>query len=215
MCNLSLAGTSGINQAIRPVITTITFCQQQKSALLSNIYHKLLKQFIMVQLLWYDWNIIVNKALHHFDEIRFRKYHTVTMCNFLKKKPLTYANLHSLTRLEGTKNHSCWKFLYKLSLLTACLLLVFFWYFLSNPIISSHAICNKLKAIYLKHHNKGEPCGQDMPVHLRVFIGIVTVRGVTEISVPARPQTRNLNSFHNFKSQNFNVFIVTCWSSSR
>lgn len=88
MCSLSLAGTSGINQAIRPVITTITFCQQQKSALLSNIYHKLLKQFIMVQLLWYDWNIIVNKALHHFEEIKFRKYRMVTKCNFLKEKNL-------------------------------------------------------------------------------------------------------------------------------
>lgn len=136
----------------------------------------------------------------------------VTMCNFFeKKKQLTYSDLHSLTRLKGTiihKNHSCCKFLYKLSLLTACLLLEFFLNFLSNPIISSHAICNRFKAIYLKHHNKGEPCGQDVPVHLRVFIGIVTVWGVTEISVPARPQTRNLNSFHNSKSQNFNVLSL-------
>lgn len=119
--------------------------------------------------------------------------------------------MHSLTRLEGTiihKNHSCCKFLYKLSFLNACLLLEFFLNFLSNPIISSHAICNRFKAIYLKHHNKGEPCGQDVPVHLRVFIGIVTVWGVTEISVPARPQTRNLNSFHNFKSQNFNFLSL-------
>lgn len=50
-------------------------------------------------LLWYDWNIIVKATLsikhyqynHHFDEIKLRKYCTVTMCNFFEEKK----NLHT------------------------------------------------------------------------------------------------------------------------